>query len=78
MELTRAEISDKIQQNYAELRRIELAIQTLPAREMYLIRSRYIDHRSWEQICVDMNYSWRQMHRIHSDALNGLGGEGNS
>lgn len=35
-----------------------------------LLINRYILFKSWEQISLDMNYSWRQIHRIHSKALN--------
>jgi len=75
MELTRAEIQRTIEQGYTILRQIEQAIKALPARETYLIRARYIEHHSWEQIAVDMSYSWRQIHSIHSGALQILGGE---
>lgn len=50
-------------------KRIEEAIAQLPERERYLVRARYIDCKSWEQIAVDMNYSWQHIHRIHSKAL---------
>lgn len=48
---------------------IESAIEKLPEREKALIRYRYIQGKSWEQICLTMNYEWRQVHRIHSGAL---------
>jgi hypothetical protein len=34
-----------------------------------LIRLYYIDGLTWEKVCVDINYSWRQTHRLHSEAL---------
>jgi len=70
MELTRADMGETLEQSYCMLRRIEQAIQALPARETYLIRARYIEHKSWEQIAVDMSYAWAQVHRIHASALN--------
>lgn len=30
---------------------------------------RYILLKSWEQVCVDINYSWMQTHRYHHKAL---------
>ncbi|WP_312281947.1 hypothetical protein [Oscillibacter sp.] len=30
---------------------------------------RYISGKTWEQIAVEMNYSWRQIIRIHGQAL---------
>ena len=37
--------------------------------QQYKIRAKYLECKSWEQIAVDMGYSWRQIHYIHSDAL---------
>ena len=55
-----------------ELLAIEKAIKKLEPRERRLVRLRYIDGLNWEQVAVEMDYSWRQMHRIHSDALDKL------
>lgn len=52
-----------------EQMRIEEAIYSLEPRERMLLRYRYIDHRKWEEICVLMNYSWKQIHQIHNLAL---------
>lgn len=30
---------------------------------------RYIKLMKWEEICTKMKYSWKQIHRIHSNAL---------
>lgn len=30
---------------------------------------RYLRNYNWEKICVEMNYSWRQVHYIHGKAL---------
>lgn len=49
---------------------IETLINKLPTREQYLVRARYLENKTWEQICVDMNYCWKQIHNIHSKALN--------
>lgn len=56
----------------AELVKIEHAIEALAPRERHLIRLHYIDGRTWEQVAVEMGYSWRQVHRIHGDALKKL------
>ena len=40
--------------------------------ERRLLRCRYIDDLTWEEVCVEMNYSWRQTHRIHGNALDKL------
>lgn len=72
IEAAKEKLIEQIVESYAVLAKIEEAIIVLPAREYYLIRARYIGLLSWEQIAVDMNYSWKQVHRIHSDALNQL------
>ena len=37
--------------------------------ERIILRSRYLECKKWEQICVELNYSWRQIHRLHSNIL---------
>ena len=37
--------------------------------ECDILRKRYIEFKHWEQICVEIGYSWRQTHRLHSNAL---------
>jgi RNA polymerase sigma factor (sigma-70 family) len=48
---------------------IEGAIDLLQPRERTLLRLYYIDGLTWEQVAYEMDYSWRQVHRIHGDAL---------
>jgi DNA-directed RNA polymerase specialized sigma subunit len=38
-------------------------------RERLLLQYRYLDGKTFEKIAVEMNYSWRQIHRLHSRAL---------
>lgn len=67
------ELDEKIQAKLAEsyelARKIEETIESLPEREQYLMRARYIEGKSWEQIAVDMHYSWQHVHKIHAHAL---------
>ena len=56
MQEIRLEIKDKITD-------IDDGIQS---RVLYL---RYIRFLKWEDICVEIGYSWRQVHRAHSQAL---------
>lgn len=51
---------------------IEDMIETLEPTERRLARFRYIDGLDWENVCVKMNYSWRQTHRIHGRMLDKL------
>lgn len=53
-----------------ELYKIERTIDGLDdATERQLMRKRYIEGKNWEDICVELNYSWRQVHRLHSEIL---------
>ena len=37
--------------------------------ESAILHKRYIELKTWAQICVEINYSWRQTHYLHSKAL---------
>lgn len=51
---------------------IEDRIERLEPRARKLMRHRYIEGLSWEEVCVAMCYSWRQTHNIHSAALGAM------
>jgi len=51
---------------------IEHCISILPSESRQLMRLRYIDGYEWEKICVELNYSWRHIHRKHSDILQSI------
>lgn len=53
----------------AEQLAIEQAIDSLEYKERMVLRPYYIDGLTWEQVCVLVSYSWRQVHNIHSAAL---------
>lgn len=38
--------------------------------EKLILRYRYIHLLKWEEIAVQMDYSWKQVHRIHGNAIN--------
>ena len=71
-----AELLEKYRRKVAELSaalvEIENAIEVLEPRERTLIRLYYVQGLTWEEVCVEMNYSWRQIHRIHGAALAAL------
>lgn len=70
------ELVDRYRRKVAELTKateeIEDAIEVLESRERTLIRLHYIQGLTWEEVCVAMTYSWRQVHRIHAKALEAL------
>ena len=39
-----------------------------------ILQRRYIQGEEWESICVSMGYAWAQIHRLHKEALEELGG----
>lgn len=69
----RIEIEDliklEIEEGYKEMKKIEDTIADLPEREKLLMRLRYINCLTWEEIAVSMNYTWQHMHRIHAQCL---------
>ena len=48
---------------------IDAIAQVPDSRYRTLLTERYVSFKTWEQIAVDMNYSWRQVHRVHGRAL---------
>ena len=62
----------KIAEMTAEMIQLEAAIEKLEPTARMLLRYRYMDGLKWEEVCVRMNYSWMQTHRIHAAALNRL------
>ncbi len=51
---------------------IEDIIESLEPGERKLMRCRYIDGLTWEEVCVSIGYSWRQTHNIHGRILDKL------
>lgn len=66
---TKDKINDQLVKSYEIRNQIEDAIKQLPEKEKYLIRAKYIEGGTWEQIAVDMGYTWRHLHRVHARAL---------
>lgn len=67
------ELRERYQKQIAELLQRQLAIEEalehLSPTEKILMRLRYIQGFRWEDICHEMHYSWKQVHRIHGGAL---------
>lgn len=64
-----AEISDTIDLLRDERSRIEAVISRLPEREYNLMHNRYILGQTWEQVAVNMNYSYRRVLQLHGEIL---------
>lgn len=53
--------------------RVQQAIEEMDnEREKTLLTYRYLRGMKWERICIEMDYKWRQVHRIHSSALKNI------
>jgi hypothetical protein len=48
------------------------ATEVPPSLHHTFIRFHYIKGRIWEEVCIEMAYSWMQAHRIHAKALEKL------
>lgn len=62
-------INEQLRKAYQLEKEIEDAIDSLDEREKYLIRLKYIRCMTWPEVCVEMNYTWQHIHRIHAMAL---------
>lgn len=62
----------KVNSLYAIQARVEDLIELLESTERQLLRCRYIEGKTWEEVCVAVGYSWRQTHNIHARALDKL------
>ena len=68
------EIDKQLQEQIAKRVRLRLEIAKViydlgSEKHRYLLSSRYIDGKKWEQIALDMNYSVMQIWRMHGEAL---------
>lgn len=63
-------IDQKVDELYAIKQEIMAAINNVQDSTLRaLLTERYINGKKWEQIAVDLNYSWRQIIRLHGRAL---------
>lgn len=65
---------DRLKQERLEKARtreqIDLAIRRMEnPDEQRVLRLRYLWGLKWEEVAVKMSYSWKQIHRLHSSAL---------
>lgn len=45
------------------------AIMSVTGIEGEVLQLRYIELMKWEEICVEIGYSWQHTHRLHKQAL---------
>lgn len=63
---------EKLAQLVTAQAEVESMIEGLAPTERRLMRHRYLEGMVWEEVCVAMAYSWRQIHRIHGQILDKL------
>ena len=68
------ELEKAIKSDIEMLLSLKLEIRTVinevvDNEEKLLLKHRYLNFTSWEDICDDMNMSMRTVHRLHSSAL---------
>lgn len=65
-----AEIDSRIDELFQIKQEIDQAIEKVEnTTYRTLLFERYINFKKWEQIAVDMDYSFRQITRLHGEAL---------
>ena len=63
-------IDELIDRLYATKTEILGVIDKLEDRREFLaLKVYYIDMKTWEEVCVEMNYSWKQVMRIRKRAI---------
>lgn len=54
----------------AQLAEVRALVALLPMESMRLVmQRRYLNYQKWEQIAAELHYSWQNVHRLHSKAL---------
>ena len=71
-EALEAKYWEQVNSLYAAQAYVEALIESLEPTERQLLRCRYIEGKTWEEVCVAVGYSWRQAHNIHAQALDKL------
>lgn len=67
-------IDELIDRLYATKTEILDVIDKLEDRREFLaLKVYYIDMKTWEEVCVEMTYSWKQMMRIRKKAISHVG-----
>ena len=70
MKLEKERIQKKMKRILKETRRIDMAIEEITdSRQALVMRYRYIDGYSWEQITEEMCYSSRTVFYLHHEAV---------
>lgn len=72
MEALLQRYTEQLERLGAEQAAIEDMIAGLESVERRLMRHKYFDGMTWEEVCVAINYSWTRTHEIHGLILDKL------
>lgn len=62
--------NEKQDKLFKQQMKIEKCIDKLDnSKERNIMRLRYLEGMKWEKVCVETNYSWENVHRIHRKIL---------
>lgn len=53
----------------------ETALEGLKGRDRRIMRLYYIDGKTWEQVCVEVDVSWVHLHRVRKKIMEKMCGE---
>ena len=67
-----AKYKETVEKLTDQMAEIERAIEPLDPRERTIIRLHYFQGLTWEEVAVEMGYTWRHVHRLHGKALEKL------
>lgn len=63
-------IAERCNELCAQLAEVRALVALLPMEPMRLVmQRRYLNYQKWEQIAAELHYSWQNVHRLHSKAL---------
>ncbi len=64
---------ERLNEMLVELDYLERVIRNVPdSRDRLILQKRYVEGKTWEVICVEMNYCYRQICRVHSKIIQDL------
>ena len=69
------DLNAKLQISVELIAEFEAELEKLSERERCMLRMYYVDCMTWEQVCVEMNMSWTNLHRIRRAAIAEITGE---
>lgn len=65
-----SKVTDKVNEQLAvKAETIDVISQLKDQRHRIILTEHYLNMKTWEQVAVEINYSWRQVMNLHGNAL---------